>query len=1041
MWKGKPENRPERSGDQPVPVTEDRAAPRPIPVARALEPAARAPQEVLTPADQAEERFRALAEHARDSIAEITPEGKFLYVNPAFTEISGFQPGEVLGGNALDLVHPDDLGEVQAIRDAAFAEESPAELLFRSRHRDGRWLWVELAGRPYRTESGELRGVLVSRDVTGRVDAERALQDQLQAERRINVLSRRLLDLEPESLEAGLREGLGAAAAVAGADRAQFYFVDAQDRGVAAYYQWNAPGIPERDPGDLAAARSEFRWSSGRLLAGEVVHLPDLAKAPPEAAPERESLMRQGARSFLAVPIVHKGRALGFLDFLRIREERGWALHEISRLQLVADAFHNTVRRLRAERRRRESEERLRVLTHEAQDTICELSIDGRVRYLSPNFEKLCGYARGELSLGSSWQLVHPEDRRRVRLETRTALDRPDEAQPLTYRIRHRDGSWRWLEASVRPFCSASGERRVVVVVRDVTERQAGQLDLERRLELERRIAGFSRSLLERSTDGVEEGIRQGLELAAELVGADRAYLVTALGSESGEPTCYDWEAPGIEPRPMPLGSQDNPGQPWFTEQLLRDQVVSVASLEDMPEDARAARDSLEQHGIRSYLAVPINSEGRLLGVLGFHCLREQRDWSSHDVTVLRLVADLFTSALRRKRAESRLRESQLRLLQAQKMEAIGTLAGGIAHDFNNQLTVMLANARFARTELGEASEAAPALDDLTRAAEHCAQLTRSLLAFSRRAPASSGSLDAARAVARAQELLRPLIPSSIRFDVEVAPRVGSILCDDTQLQQVLVNLVVNARDAMPGGGTLSVRVTPRDLDEASAAALGLDGAGRYVEFFVRDTGVGMDAQVCERIFEPFFTTKAVGRGTGLGLSTAYGIVQQYGGAIQVESERGRGSTFRVFLRSGEEQGSKAGDRSEPGAATGSGLVLLAEDEESVRRATARMLRAGGYEVLAASDGAEALRLGRQNASRLAALVTDVDMPRLDGVGLARRLLRERPSLPVLFISGTAPEGVAVDLTDPSLPVADFVAKPFTDSKLLDALHQLLRRD
>ena len=130
MWKGKPENRPERSGDQPVPVTEDRAAPRPIPVARALEPAARAPQEVLTPADQAEERFRALAEHARDSIAEITPEGKFLYVNPAFTEISGFQPGEVLGGNALDLVHPDDLGEVQAIRDAAFAEESPAELLF-----------------------------------------------------------------------------------------------------------------------------------------------------------------------------------------------------------------------------------------------------------------------------------------------------------------------------------------------------------------------------------------------------------------------------------------------------------------------------------------------------------------------------------------------------------------------------------------------------------------------------------------------------------------------------------------------------------------------------------------------------------------------------------------------------------------------------------------------------------------------------------------------------------------------------------------------
>ena len=440
-----------------------------------------------------------------------------------------------------------------------------------------------------------------------------------------------------------------------------------------------------------------------------------------------------------------QGRSLGFVDFLRIREERGWTETEISRLQLVAEALNNTVRRLRAERRRGESEARLRLLTQEAQDTICEMSLDGRVLYLSPNFEQLCGYTRAELAGASGWELVHPEDRGRIREGAAAALSRAPGAPALTYRIRHRDGSWRWLEATLRPFTTPSGEARLVVVVRDVTERQAGHLDLERRLELERQIALFSRSLLERSTDGVEEGIRQGLELAGQLVGADRAYLVTALGSETGRPTTYDWEAVGVAPRPRPLGCEEDPGQAWFTDQLFRDQIVRVARVEDMPPGAREARLSLEAQGIRSYLAVPIASEGSLIGVMGFHCLRHHRDWSSHDVTVLRLLADLVTSALRRKRAERRLRESHQRLLQAQKMEAIGTLAGGIAHDFNNQLTVMLANAplrqgrdRRVRPRPSPPSRTSPA------PAEHCAQLTRSLLAFSRRVPASSRSLEAA---------------------------------------------------------------------------------------------------------------------------------------------------------------------------------------------------------------------------------------------------------------------------------------------------------
>ena len=265
---------------------------------------------------------------------------------------------------------------------------------------------------------------------------------------------------------------------------------------------------------------------------------------------------------------------------------------------------------------------------------------------------------------------------------------------------------------------------------------------------------------------------------------------------------------------------------------------------------------------------------------------------------LLRMVGEIFYSALCRRRAVEDLRQSQSQLLQSQKMEAVGTLAGGIAHDFNNHLAVMLANARFVRQEVEAEPEVVSAIEDFERSADHCVQLTRSLLAFSRRSPVEIVPVEVADLVEGVEGLVRPLLPPTISLETVLMPDLGSFAVDRVQIQRVLVNLLVNARDAMPDGGPIRLDACRRPILSTEAAAEGLDESLEYIVLSVRDTGHGMDAETQNRIFEPFFTTKSVGHGTGLGLAMAYGIVRQRGGAIAVESRPGQGSTFRVYLPS-----------------------------------------------------------------------------------------------------------------------------------------------
>jgi nitrogen-specific signal transduction histidine kinase/CheY-like chemotaxis protein len=343
---------------------------------------------------------------------------------------------------------------------------------------------------------------------------------------------------------------------------------------------------------------------------------------------------------------------------------------------------------------------------------------------------------------------------------------------------------------------------------------------------------------------------------------------------------------------------------------------------------------------------------------------------------------------------------------QAQKLEAVGRLAGGVAHDFNNLLTVSNGYADLLPAHVRGDDEAREAVEEIRRAGERASSLTRQLLTFSRNQVLQPRLLDLNAIIAVTGKMLRRLLGEDIALAVTLDPALGRVRADPGHLEQVLLNLCVNARDAMPRGGKLTIETRNVELDDAFARAHLEVRPGPYVLLAVSDTGVGMTAEVKAHIFEPFFTTKGLGKGTGLGLATVYGILQQSGGAIGVYSEAGRGTTFKVYLPRADGSGPEEGDRPEAAATPrGNETVLVAEDEGPVRVLVGEVLRAYGYGVLEANDGAEAIRVAEGNAGPIDLLVTDVVMPGMSGRALAQHLAL-RPSLKVLYVSGYTDDAV-----------------------------------
>ena len=626
-------------------------------------------------------------------------------------------------------------------------------------------------------------------------------------------------------------------------------------------------------------------------------------------------------------------------------------------------------------------------------DAVIAVNRQGVIIQANSQTEALFAYTRDEL-IGQKIEMLVPErqrpehDRHREQFHTKPKIRRMGSGLDLYGR--RRDGSEFPVEISLSPIATADGTM-VLSVIRDISDRKHIEEELRRvNEELDRRKSRElrdSQNRLALIVDSSQDAI----------IGKNLDGIVTHWNK--GAEHIYGYTAQEMIGRPISvLAPQDRADEILaILEKIRNGQRVEYF------ESVRVTKDKRSLHV--SISVSPIyDADGKVVG-----------------------ASTIARNITAQKKIEDQLRQSQ-------KMEAVGRLAGGIAHDFNNLLGIVTACSELLRSRADE--ESAEYIDNIREAAKRGASLTRQLLAFSRRQPVQTQLLDLNERLKEVNKLLRPLMGDDVEIALLPRPATAIIEADPGQLDQIVINLAVNARDAMPRGGKLILETAAFDCDESFAREHSMT-AGRYVMLAVSDNGTGMDEVTRSRIFEPFFTTKEIGKGSGLGLATVYGIVKQSGGHVWVYSEPGHGTTFKIYLPSAEHKlGTAPAAQPEALPARREGAtILLAEDDAVMRRLTRKMLEGHGYKVLEAEDGKAALDLIGADHTSVDLILTDVVMKGMTGPELVLRLIDSHPAMKVVYMSGYTGELVANQGLDSAIRLLE---KPFTRADLLKTIDAAL---
>ncbi|MDX2175674.1 MAG: PAS domain S-box protein [Candidatus Sumerlaeia bacterium] len=667
-------------------------------------------------------------------------------------------------------------------------------------------------------------------------------------------------------------------------------------------------------------------------------------------------------------------------------------------------------RELEDQRRLEENERRFRQMVEEAGDLIYTTDASGRFNYVNPLCLRFTGFTSDELIGRHFTKLVAVEDREAI---FRFYLQQYRSMAPETkheFAIETKHGERRHVEQTVRLVMRGGHPVGFHAILRDITERKLAELELER-----------YRTHLEELVDQRAAELRAALRRLRTLIKNIPGVAFRARASSPGRMLFVSEGAAELTGYRTDELVEEGSGPKRYADLIHpEDRYATIAAI-----SGAIGRDS--DYSVEYRIAT---STGAILWVqeVGRPVMTESGE---------RAVEGVILNITERKRAEEEKRKLEGQLLQAQKMEAVGQLAGGIAHDFNNLLQVVTTYTQFAMRSVDPESRTFRDLDQILKAARSATTLTKQLLAYGRRQILQRQDLALDEVVKDVMSMLRRVIGENISLELIPGYDICTVNADVGQLQQVLVNLCVNARDAMPNGGTITIKIKNVLVDPFFAAEQPGAREGEFVRLSVSDTGCGIPQEIATKIFEPFFTTKEPGKGTGMGLATVFGIVQQHDGFMLMRSQVGAGTTFDLFLPivKGRVKSTlvppKTGDA--PG---GSETILLAEDEEAVRLSVIRVLEEAGYRVLAAENGEVAVRLHEEHRERIKMLVSDLVMPRMGGREAARLIRAKEPALPVLFTSGYSLGASSFDLTmDESFHM---IQKPYDADLLLRRMREIL---
>jgi PAS domain S-box-containing protein len=890
--------------------------------------------------------------------------------------------------NHFWFYHPDDRERMAADVYAGAGNGGPHEFEARIRRNDGAYRWFLFRDNPLRDEQGRItRWYLTATDIEDRKRAEEDRKIQVWFLESLDRIARAMQG--SNDLEQVMNDVLDAMLAIFECDRAWFvYPCDPQApswHAIAERVRPEFPGAFQMGVSlpvdqEVSAVFEAALASKGPVLVG-----PEYGLKVPAQVAERFSVC-----SYITMVVYPKVDRPYLFGLHQCRSARLWTPHEQRLFQEVGQRLADSLTSLLMFRSLRESERTLRqseAYLAESQRLSRTGSwawdpASGKIVYWSEEIFQIFGFDPHEpLPSLETWsQRALPEDLARIseghERSLREKVDTFDE-----FRYGMPDGSIRHILAIRHPVLNEAGDVvKLVGTVVDITDRKRGE-------EALRLSNAYNRSLIEASLDPLvtigPDGRITDVNAATE----------SATGRSRGELIGTDF-------------------CDYFTE----------------PANARAGYEQVFREGmVRDYPLELRHRDGRVMSVLYNASL--YRDESGEVVGVFAAARDITE----RKRAEEDRARLEEHVRQAQKLESIGRLAGGVAHDFNNLLTVISGYAQMGLDSLALQHPMREPMGEISKAAARAAGLTRQLLTFSRRQVSEPKVLALNDLVQELDKMLRRLVVENIALDLVLDPAAGFIRADPGQIEQVIMNLVVNARDAMPAGGRLVIETARELVDERFAGRhLGVE-PGTYAMLSVSDTGMGMSADVKAHLFEPFFTTKEQGKGTGLGLSIVYGIVKQSGGAIWIDSEAGQGTTVKMLFPSVRPEPEEGASEHQEAVPTGTETILLAEDEPGVRQFIQNVLTQHGYTVLAAADGREALALLQSHPGSVDLLLADAVMPGMGGLELASQLTREHPTIPVLLMSGYAESLKG----HPQWPGA-YLQKPFTPAALLGRLRKLL---